>query len=152
MQKNNSLILIVVVILAVLVISGIFIFSDRKSNPTPVVNPPTSSTAVNNSLIMTETNSTIGSYLADPNDNTLYTDGTGATGVTDCAGSCLSAWPIYQDNGSTTNLPANISTIKRSDNGEIQYTFKGKPLYYFTTDTPGKVTGNGTNGFYVARP
>jgi predicted lipoprotein with Yx(FWY)xxD motif len=54
--------------------------------------------------------------------------------------------------GSTTGLPANISTIKRSDNGQIQYTYKGMPLYYFASDTKGQVTGNAVSGFYVAKP
>jgi predicted lipoprotein with Yx(FWY)xxD motif len=108
--------------------------------------------AVNNAVLVTKTNSTIGNYLADPNGNTLYTDGSGDAGVTNCSSSCLSAWPVYQDKGATTGLPANVSTIKRSDNGQIQYTYKGAPLYYFTSDTSGQVTGNGVSGFYVAKP
>ena len=66
--------------------------------------------------MVSETNSSVGTYLADTSDNALYTDGSGSTGVSNCTGSCLSAWPAYVDKGSTTGLPTNTGTITRSDN------------------------------------
>jgi predicted lipoprotein with Yx(FWY)xxD motif len=160
MQKKGIWISIVIVV--IVVIAGIAIFH-KSPKPAPTstssnsasnssTSNQTSSTTVNNSVLITKTSSSVGSYLADPNGNTLYTDGSGSTGVSNCTSSCLSAWPVYQDKGSTTGLPTNVSTIKRSDNGEIQYTYKGMPLYYFTSDSQGQVTGNGVSGFSVAKP
>jgi len=161
MSKKNAWIVAIIVIIVVIVGSyAIFHKSSKTSPSTAYSSTSTSSSkssqtqavAVNNSILITKTNSSTGSYLADPSGNTLYTDGSGSTGVTNCASSCLSAWPIYQDKGAITDLPTNISTIKRSDNGEIQYTYKGAPLYYFSSDNQGQVTGNGVSGFYVAKP
>ncbi|HTB48698.1 MAG TPA: hypothetical protein VK712_01300 [Verrucomicrobiae bacterium] len=82
----------------------------------------------------------------------LYTYGADTSGTSNCTGSCLSSWPAYQDTGSTAGLPTGISTIKRTDNGEIQYTYNGMPLYTFVGDSSGQVTGNGVSNFSVAKP
>lgn len=149
-MKNKN-IWIVIIVIVVIVVGGFAIFH-KSTKPAASTNNNNTAASVNDAFVITKTNSTNGSYLADPSDNTLYTDGSGTTGVTNCTGSCLSAWPAYQDKGSTTDLPAGISTIKRSDNGETQYTYNGMPLYYFSSDTKGQVTGNGVSGFTVAKP
>lgn len=109
--------------------------------------------AVNNSVVITKTTKSVGQYLASPSGKTLYTDSADTATTSSCTGSCLSVWPPYIDTGSTTGLPANIGTITRTDDGKTQYTYKGKPLYYFVSDTTSDpVTGNGISGFYVAAP
>jgi predicted lipoprotein with Yx(FWY)xxD motif len=107
---------------------------------------------INNSVVVTKNAANVGTYLADPSGYALYTYSSDKPGVSYCTGSCLSIWPAYQDTGKTTGLPINIGTIKRKDNGEIQYTYKGMPLYTFASDKPGEVNGNGIAGFKVARP
>jgi predicted lipoprotein with Yx(FWY)xxD motif len=108
--------------------------------------------AVNNAVLTTKTNPSLGQYLTDPDSKALYTYNADTKGVSNCTGSCLSAWPAYVDEGSTTGLPAGVDTIKRTDNGQIQYTYKGLPLYYFVSDSPGQVTGDGVENFSVAKP
>lgn len=126
--------------------------SKPVSNGTSSGSSQSSGPAVNNSVLITKSNSTVGSYLADPKGNTLYTYGKDTNGVSNCTGSCLSNWPPYLDKGSTTNLPAGVGVITRKDNGDIQYTYNGMPLYYFSGDSTGQVTGDGVNNFSVARP
>jgi predicted lipoprotein with Yx(FWY)xxD motif len=76
---------------------------------------------------------------------------TDSNGVSNCSGSCLTNWPIYEATA-TTDLPANVTVITRSD-GKKQYAYKGMPLYYFSGDTSaGQVTGDGVNNFHVAKP
>jgi predicted lipoprotein with Yx(FWY)xxD motif len=111
-----------------------------------------SGAAVNNAVLSTKTASGVGSYLADPNGNALYTFSSDSSGVSNCTGSCLANWPAYQDTGATTGLPTSVGTIKRTDNGQTQYTYKGLPLYTFVSDSKGQVTGNGVDGFQVAKP
>ena len=108
--------------------------------------------AVNNAVLTTKTSSSVGQYLADPSGKALYTYGADSSGVSNCKGSCLASWPAYVATGSTTNLPQGVSTIKRSDNGQTQYTYNGMPLYYFVSDGQGQVTGNGVSNFSVAKP
>jgi predicted lipoprotein with Yx(FWY)xxD motif len=157
MKKINIWIAIAVVVVIV-ALGGYAIFHKTPAKTVSTTTTTSSnpniatSNSVNNSVVITKTNSNVGNYLADPNGNTLYTIGSGAAGVSSCTGSCLSAWPPYIDKGTTAGLPANISSITRSDNGDIQYTYKGMPLYYFASDTSGQVTGNGVSGFSVAKP
>lgn len=108
--------------------------------------------AVNNAVLITKTDSAAGQYLADPSGNTLYTYDKDTSGVSNCTGSCLASWPAYVDKGATTGLPAGVGTIKRSDNGQVQYTYNGMPLYYFVSDSAGQVTGDGVENFSVAKP
>jgi predicted lipoprotein with Yx(FWY)xxD motif len=107
--------------------------------------------AITNSVLTTHSYASVGQYLADPKGNTLYVYDKDSTDRSSCAGECLDAWPIYEATGSTTGLPENVGTIKRSDNGKNQYTYKGQPLYYYTGDSEGQVTGDGLNDFHVIK-
>jgi predicted lipoprotein with Yx(FWY)xxD motif len=152
MKKKNSIVigLVIVVILAV---GGYMIFhKSPKAITTTTSSTKNTVPAVNNAVLKTKTNLTLGEYLTNPGNKALYTYGGDTAGVSNCTGSCLATWPAYQDTGSTTNLPKGVSTIKRTDNGQIQYTYNGMPLYFFIGDSVGQVTGNGVSNFHVATP
>lgn len=151
MKKNSSLIIGVIVVIVVIV-GGYMLL--HKSNTTTTNNSASQNNApaVNNAVLITKTDSKVGQYLADPSGKALYTYASDSAGVSKCTGSCLANWPAYQDKGATTGLPAGVGTIKRSDNGQTQYTYQGMPLYYFTGDSAGQVTGNGVESFSVAKP
>jgi predicted lipoprotein with Yx(FWY)xxD motif len=165
MNKSTSTI-VGIIVLIIVVGGGYAIFhkspkstsgsSSGYSYNSPSSTTPKSTTssgaAVNNAVLKTATSSSVGSYLTDPNGNTLYTYSSDSSGVSNCTGSCVSAWPPYVDTGATSGLPTNVSTLKRSDDGKTQYTYKGMPLYTFTSDSKGQVTGNGADGFAVAKP
>ena len=145
------------VIIAIIVIVAIVMNQKPSNYSTPSSastssKPSSTSTRVNNSVVVTRSDYTVGSYLADPSGNPLYTYDADTQGVSKCTGACLSAWSAYQEKSSTTTLPTDISTIQRSDNGQAQYTYRGMPLYFFTSDNPGQVTGNGMSGFSIAKP
>lgn len=152
-MNKNSKVLIAVIVLLVIIVGGYAIFHKSKKPARPATT--TSSTqapAVNDSVLVTKTSSSLGQYLTEPSGAALYTYSADTSGVSNCTGSCLASWPAYQDKGSTTGLPANVGTIKRADNGETQYTYKGLPLYAFVGDSNGQVTGNGVSNFSVAKP
>jgi predicted lipoprotein with Yx(FWY)xxD motif len=109
---------------------------------------------VTNAVITTHSYASLGQYLADPNGTTLYTYNKDTSGTSNCSASCLATWPMYEDTGATTGLPANVTAIKRADTGTYQYAYKGAPLYFYTGDegSDGGTTGNGLNGFYIAKP
>ena len=102
-------------------------------------------------IIQTKTTSGIGEYLADGNASALYTYGADTKGKSNCDGACLYEWPIYDASNAPASLPANVTVIVRSDGGK-QYAYKGMPLYTFTSDSPGKVTGDGVSNFHIAKP
>ncbi len=144
---------IVGVIIAVVVLAGggfaLMNKSDKKIE-TQATSTTQTQTTTGSGIITTKTDTTIGSYLADGLGKTLYTYDQDTEGVSNCSGSCLSAWPAFEAKGEAT-LPANVTIIKRSD-GSSQYAYNGMPLYYFVSDTTGKVTGDGVNNFHVAKP
>lgn len=157
-MKNT---IIGVIIIIILIAGGIAIFhkspsgtnnSSTSSNSNNNRAAQTKAPAVNNAVVLTKTSPSLGQYLTDPSGKALYTYNADTSGVSNCTGSCLTNWPPYMGNGSTTGLPAGISTIKRTDNGQMQYTYNGMPLYYFTGDSGTQVTGNGVENFSVAKP
>ncbi len=117
----------------------------QKMAPTMPTSAPQSSAVA---LTMMESTK-LGSVLADTKGMTLYTydKDTGTTST--CYGVCAQKWPPYLSTGAgSTTLPANIGVTKRTD-GTTQYTWMGKPLYYYAGDTKaGEVTGNGLAGVW----
>jgi len=137
---KTSQILVGLVVLAAVAVGGYFLL--HKSSST---NPTTSG-----QIIQTKTDTKLGSYLADSSGKPLYTYAKDTSGVSNCSGSCLSNWPAYTAT-TTGSLPAHVGTITRSD-GSKQYTYDGLPLYTFTGDTGGSVTGDGVEDFHIAKP
>jgi predicted lipoprotein with Yx(FWY)xxD motif len=92
--------------------------------------------------------SSIGTVLTDQSGLTVYENQQEAGGKIMCTGSCLSFWfPVTVDKGVTprgvSTITGVIGTIKRPDNGAIQLTVNGHPLYTFRQDNgPGSALGN----------
>ncbi|HUB92874.1 MAG TPA: hypothetical protein VMB52_00030 [Verrucomicrobiae bacterium] len=142
-----------IIIVAIVVLAGAgYILFHHSNKPTGNTTSASSTTVVNNAVLMTKTSSNLGSYLTKPNGQPLYTYGGDSNGISNCTGSCLVSWPAYQDTGATTGLPAGVATIKRTDNGEVQFTYNGMPLYTFVGDKGGQATGNGVADFAIAKP
>jgi predicted lipoprotein with Yx(FWY)xxD motif len=98
-----------------------------------------------------------GKVLTDGAGMTLYTynpDAAGS-GKSVCTGGCLAEWPAVI----ATSAPSGVSgasgafaLIKRDD-GSMQVSYKGKPLYRFVDDkAPGDATGDGMDDFALAKP
>jgi len=156
-MRKNSVIGVGVIIVLVVIAGSYAAF--HKSPQTPVSSASTSTTqksttsaTSSGAVLQTKTSTTLGNYLANSSGMALYTYSKDTSGVSNCTGSCLSDWPAYQDMGATTGLPTGVSTIKRTDNGETQYTYNGLPLYTFVGDSSGQATGNGISGFSLAKP
>lgn len=154
-MKRNVVILVIVVV-AVLLAGGAYMLYNNgyKSSPSSSSNSAKDNSLpdVNNSVLTTKTDSKVGKYLATPSGAPLYTYASDSNSVSNCSGACLSNWPAYQATGDTSNLPAGVGVMTRSDNGQKQYTYNGMPLYTFTSDSNGQVTGDGVEGFHVAKP
>ncbi|HKU18797.1 MAG TPA: hypothetical protein VJP80_06010 [Candidatus Saccharimonadales bacterium] len=148
-RKIQVVIVAVVVVVAVL---GGYALLHRSKNMSMTSSSTATSAAVNNALLQTKSSGSLGQYLADPSGKPLYTYNSDTSGVSKCTGTCLASWPAYLQTTSMNSLSTNVSTLTRSDNGQTQYTYKGKPLYYFVSDTGATPTGNGVANFELARP
>lgn len=67
-----------------------------------------------------------------------------------CTAGCLGIWPAVAPPAGS--LPAPWSSFTRSDNGQQQLSYNGKPLYTFVSDSALTATGNGFQNFQLARP
>jgi predicted lipoprotein with Yx(FWY)xxD motif len=85
-----------------------------------------------------------GSVLVDASGRAHYTNDQDHGGAVVCSGGCLSFWsPVTTRTTPTAgSLPGAVGVVART-NGTRQVTYDGKPLYSFTLDAPGKVTGDG---------
>lgn len=106
------------------------------------------------------TDSSLGEILVDGNGNTLYYFTRDVNGESACSGGCLDSWPIYysEDLEVGTGLnQADFGTITRGD-GDMQSTYRGWPLYYYsptsdgTLEAAGATSGEGRNNvWYVVK-
>jgi predicted lipoprotein with Yx(FWY)xxD motif len=150
-KKSSATILAIIVIVVILVVGGFLLFHDSGKSTDNSSSTMSNSSSQSSDAIITKTSSSQGKYLATADGKALYTYNADKPGVSNCTGSCLSDWPAYTASGSTGNLPAGVGTIKRSDDGKTQYTYKDMPLYTFTGDSNGQVNGDGVENFSLAK-
>ena len=88
-----------------------------------------------------------GDILVGPSGMTLYLFTNDEVDVTNCYGGCARAWPPLMTSSSIVMSGAGVTaefelaTIARDDGG-MQITYNGKPLYYFINDhVPGDTNG-----------
>jgi predicted lipoprotein with Yx(FWY)xxD motif len=101
---------------------------------------------------------TLGTYLTAANGLTLYTFNNDTAGVSNCAGDCLANWPalLVGENDQLVagdGVEGELATITRDD-GALQVTYNGMPLYYWKDDkAPGDTLGQGLGDvWFVAAP
>ena len=116
--------------------------------------------------IRLQTSQTLGNYLVDKSNRTLYFFGNDPNGQNNCTGGCQPYWPVFNvDNLTADKLGAGLNL---SDFGSItapgggkQTTYKGWPLYYFAPlvngsnvpEAAGQTQGDGLFGvWFVAKP
>ncbi len=104
-------------------------------------------------------NTKVGNYLIGYNGMAVYTKNGDSAATSTCYDTCAQNWPPYlvgpEDN--VNQLKAGVTgkadTFIRED-GTIQMTYNGKPLYFYVGDkTSTDVTGEGLGGvWHVAKP
>jgi predicted lipoprotein with Yx(FWY)xxD motif len=101
-------------------------------------------------------NATLGSFLVDAKNMTLYLYTKDSPNTSNCYDKCATAWPPLLTNGAPVGAAgidaSKLGTTKRTD-GSMQVTYNGWPLYYFASDAKaGDVTGQnvGTVWFVIS--
>ena len=87
-----------------------------------------------------------GNVLTTRQDKPLYTYSKDSYSESKCYDDCAVAWPPFLVNYEE-EVGGLYSVIQRVD-GTLQVTYKGKPLYTYTPDSPNKVTGDGKGGLW----
>jgi len=106
----------------------------------------TAAPAATNAAVSVKDVGGAGMVLVDSSGQALYaSDQEAAAGKILCTGACNSLWEPVTVNGNVTSsgsVPGKLGVVKRPDGG-MQATYNGAPLYTFTQDQPGQVTGDG---------
>lgn len=107
------------------------------------------------------TDPSLGQYLVDKNNQTLYFFSNDFNGENNCPGNCANIWP-YFDAGDLTQekLGAGLTLAdfdKITVNGIPQTRYKGWPLYFYapdgnTLEPTGEITGEAIPNWLVAKP
>jgi predicted lipoprotein with Yx(FWY)xxD motif len=94
-------------------------------------------------------NADLGPTLVGPTGMTVYIFTNDEPGVSNCSGDCLTNWPALTVESAEAlvagvNVHGELGTITRADDGTMQVTYNGWPLYYFAQDAArGDATGEG---------
>lgn len=136
------------------------VVSTAPASAAPVVSTPASnapSSASTTGVVVTMATTSLGPVLTGPSGLTLYTHTGDTASSSTCTGGCATAWPpLAVATGATatagTGVSGTLGTLTRAD-GTTQVTYNGMPLYGWQNDAKaGDVTGQGVNGFLVAKP
>lgn len=133
---------------AVLAIALAACGSDNSSDSTSTTD--TAAAAAGSSSATTVSVQSIGGadVLVDANGNALYTNDQDSGSNVKCSGECTSIWPPLaapsgsQPSSDDSTVDGELGTVDLPD-GTTQVTFDGKPLYTFTQDSSGQVSGDG---------
>jgi predicted lipoprotein with Yx(FWY)xxD motif len=93
-----------------------------------------------------------GTALVDGNGMTLYVFDKDTPAVSNCYAECEALWPIMKA-GAADKPQGEFGIITRT-NGDLQWAYRGKPLYHWAKDMkPGDTTGDGVKGvWHLAKP
>ena len=124
----------------------------------PTTAAPTTAATSAAGLTLEVMTASVGDYVAGKDGRALYifTPDTGTT--SSCTGECATNWPplvvtAIGDVTAGTGVTGALATITRDD-GSLQVTLGGQPLYYFKNDTAaGQTNGHEANDvWFLAAP
>jgi len=85
--------------------------------------------------------------LTDKKGMTLYTYDKDTGGMSSCYENCAKNWPPYI--GKKTNAMQKGWTLVPRKDGQMQWAYDGKPLYYYAGDKKkGDMAGDGKGGVW----
>ncbi len=148
---------------SIVLMSGLLItaVNCKKNDSSPnLPNPPAQK------QVSLQTSATLGKYLVDQQNHTLYFFSNDPNGKDSCTGGCQAFWPVFNvDNLTADKLGDGLDISDfgsvTSVSGKKQATYKGWPLYYYaplvngtnTQEAPGQTLGEGVgNVWFVAKP
>jgi predicted lipoprotein with Yx(FWY)xxD motif len=113
-----------------------------------------SATLAQDTVTVATASSDLGTYLVGQDGRTLYYFTRDVTpGRSTCVGGCATLWPplVVSDPSQLAagdGVSGTLATFTRDD-GTLQVTYRGRPLYYFQNDTAaGQTNGQGLNDIW----
>jgi predicted lipoprotein with Yx(FWY)xxD motif len=105
-----------------------------------------SASSAASSVLTSANKAKVGSVIVDAQGRTLYRFTAEAQGLPMCTGACVGTWPPALA-ATASGLPKHVSTVKRPDDGKLQLTYDGHPLYRYAGDrSEADAKGEGVGG------
>jgi predicted lipoprotein with Yx(FWY)xxD motif len=129
-----------------------------ETSPPPASESPSSGGGGGETEVEAE-DSSLGTILVDSKGNTLYVflQDTGDTST--CIGDCAASWPALIAKGAVKaggggGVDESLLGTSARDDGTMQVTYNGHPLYFFSGDqAPGDTNGQGIGDvWFVVSP
>lgn len=114
--------------------------------PTSEASPSTDQSPAEKTATVRLAESDLGSILVDADGMTLYLFEADTDGSSTCYDDCAASWPALIDDAPSAGAGVDESLLGTTerDDGEVQVTYGGQPLYSFASDrAPGDVEGQG---------
>jgi predicted lipoprotein with Yx(FWY)xxD motif len=131
-------------LLAVLAVSAVLAACGSPSSP---------KSSGKSTVLTSADKAKVGSVIVDARGRTLYRFTAEAQGVPVCTGDCVGTWPPAVVTAAS-GLPKHVATVKRPDDGKLQLTYDGHPLYRYAGDrSNADANGEGVGGqWFVVKP
>ncbi len=124
--------------------------TEAPATEAPATEAPASPSAASAATVEAKPVGTIGTVLvAASNGMTVYTftKDVKDSGTSACTDTCIANWPAVTVAAGATpiggdGVAGTLGTITRADDGSLQVTYNGMPLYFFANDkAPGDANG-----------
>jgi predicted lipoprotein with Yx(FWY)xxD motif len=127
--------------------------NDNSSGSSSGTAAPATTAAPASNATVTLASTKFGQVLADSQGKILYMYTKDKPNSSVCTGECLGNWPALKATGTPTagsGVDSSLlGTIQRTDDGSMQVTYKGQPLYHFAGDSQtGDVNGQNVGGIW----
>ena len=129
--------------------------TETATSEVPVVSPTVDADAGIGVTIDTSTSAGVSEpFLIDQTGRSMYlfTSDTQNSGMSTCTGDCLTQWPAVLVTGvpqAGTGIDATLLSTLTRDDGTLQATYNGWPLYYYVDDlAPGSISGQAMGGVW----
>jgi predicted lipoprotein with Yx(FWY)xxD motif len=113
--------------------------------------PKTSAPAASGAVAIKTAKGEPGTFLVDSSGRSLYLFEADKSDTSTCNGACAAAWPPLTTTGAPTagtGVKASLLGTSKRDDGKMEVTYNGHPLYYFANDSaPGDLKGQGVDAF-----
>jgi predicted lipoprotein with Yx(FWY)xxD motif len=99
---------------------------------------------------LTAVSSTYGRVVADRRGEALYLFDKEKGKRSRCYGACARAWPPLLTKGrprAGKGIKQRLLGTTKRRNGKLQVTYRGRPLYYYVDDAPGRILCQNVNEF-----
>ena len=109
----------------------------------------TGASAAAGAVTIATTSGPLGTYLTDGSGRTLYVFAADTGSTSTCSGACAAVWPPVVGSGTPTasgDAKAGLLGSSKREDGSMQVTYAGHPLYTYAQDTAkGDTKGQGVN-------